>query len=84
MNRFEGHLSKVETNEIIGMLNAEKSNSGNARARTEWQMEMRAELRRRGIDCSAIERSGGRFRLEGPKLVRDWLKRAGHEKRLLV
>ena len=49
MNRFEGQFSKTATNEIIRMLNSGKSNPGVVPARIEWELELKAELLRRGV-----------------------------------
>lgn len=70
MNRFDQQFADSATDEIIRMLNAGKSNRGVTGARIEWHLELRNELTRRGIDCSAIEQSGGELKLEGPELVR--------------
>ena len=70
MNRFEGQFAESTTDEIIRMLNGRKKNPGATGARIEWYLELRNELRCRGIDCSAIEQPGGELKLKGSELVR--------------
>ena len=49
MNRYEGQFANTETAEIVRMLKSAKSNPGATSARIEWELELKAELKRRGV-----------------------------------
>ena len=70
MNRYAGHFGDADIDELIRLLNSQCSNPGAGAARIEFDLELAAELKRRGIECSALNVSGGEFSVVDNRLIR--------------